>query len=238
MLEQLKKDVFNGNLELFQKGIVIYTWGNVSAIDENHEYVVIKPSGIDYNIMNEEDMVVTDLQGNVVEGELKPSTDLYTHLELYKSFPKIKSVVHTHSVFAVSFAQAGRDIIAFGTTHADTFHGDVPCTRELTCDEVKSEYEKNTGIVISECIQEKIDRNIFVDELDTPGILVRNHGPFTWGESIKSAVYNSVVLEEVAKIAYNTIMINPQVDRINQYVLDKHYYRKHGKNAYYGNSIK
>jgi len=227
MLEKLKKEVYDANMELQEKGMVIYTWGNVSGIDREKQLVVIKPSGVDYDVMKPEDMVVVDMDGKVVEGAYKPSSDTATHLELYKNYPAIGGVVHTHSTWAVTFAQAGMAIPAFGTTHADYFYGDIPCTRELTKQEIEEAYEKNTGKVIVETIGE-------ADPMAIPGILVKNHGPFAWGKTPAGSVYNTVVLDKVAEMAYKTMTLNPQVPRVSQYLLDKHYNRKHGANAYYG----
>lgn len=229
MLESLKKQVCAANLDLVVKGVVIYTWGNVSGIDRERRLVVIKPSGIDYEGMKPEDMVVVDLiTGKVVEGKWQPSSDTKTHLELYKAFPNIGGIAHTHSINAVAFAQAGIDIPALGTTHADYFYGDIPCTRELTQQEVKEAYERNTGRVIVECIQE---RN--VDPMAVPGVVVKNHGPFSWGKDAAASVYHAVVMEVVAEMNLKTLILNPQAS-MWQYVLDKHYMRKHGTNAYYG----
>ncbi|MFR8034973.1 MAG: L-ribulose-5-phosphate 4-epimerase [Lachnospiraceae bacterium] len=227
MLEQLKKDVYEANMELWHKGLVIYTWGNVSGIDREKNYMVIKPSGVSYESMGPEDMVVVDMDGNVVEGKYKPSSDTATHLVMYRTYPQIGGVVHTHSTWAVTFAQAGMDIPALGTTHADYFYGDIPCTRDLTAKEIGEAYEKNTGNVIVETIGES-------DVMAVPGIVVKNHGPFAWGKTPAGAVYNAVVLEKVAEMAYKTMTLNPRVPRVPQYLLDKHYFRKHGANAYYG----
>lgn len=229
MLERLKQDVFEANLELVKQGLVIYTWGNVSGIDETRNYVVIKPSGVSYETMKASDMVVVDLQGRVVEGEKKPSSDTPTHVELYKAFPSIKGVVHTHSEWATSFAQATTSIPAFGTTHADYFYGAIPCTRDLNDAEIQTEYEKNTGLVILETIA---SRNLEV--MSVPGILVGHHGPFAWGTSPIDAVHNAKVLEEVAKMAAHTKQINPGASQVSKTLLDKHYLRKHGPGAYYG----
>lgn len=229
MLEELKKTVCAANLDLVAKGVVIYTWGNVSGIDRESELVVIKPSGVDYAVMKPEDMVVVDLKtGNTVEGHLRPSSDLPTHLELYRTFPAIGGVTHTHSIHAVSFAQAGMPIKALGTTHADYFYGEVPCTRELTESEVKDAYELNTGKVICETF---IERGM--DVMAVPGVLVKSHGPFTWGKDAEASVYHAVVLETIAQMNINTMFLNPEA-RLSQYVLDKHYSRKHGPDAYYG----
>ena len=231
MLEQLKKDVYEANMELQEKGMVIYTWGNVSGIDREHNYVVIKPSGVEYDLLKPEDMVVVDFDGNVVEGKYRPSSDTPTHIELYKAYPDLAGVVHTHSTWAVTFAQAGMAIPAMGTTHADYFYGDIPCTRDLTAEEINSDYEKNTGVVIVETIGDK-------DPMEVPGIVVKNHGPFAWGKDAHEAVHNAVVLEEVAKMASRCELINPQVKPAPQDLQDKHYFRKHGANAYYGQGNK
>lgn len=228
MLEQLKQDVFEANMELNTRGVVIFTWGNVSGIDRASGLVAIKPSGVDYETMTPEDMVIVDLDGNIVEGRLKPSSDTPTHLFLYRAFPEAGGIAHTHSEFAVSFAQAGLDIPALGTTHADVFFGPVPCTRSLSEAEVRGEYEKNTGAVIAETFAGR-----GFDPAAVPGVLVNNHGPFTWGKDAAKAVYNAVTLEKVAAMAYRTLMLNPAAS-MPGYVLEKHYYRKHGKNAYYG----
>ena len=229
MLEELKKQVCDANLELVRRGVVIYTWGNVSGIDREKGLVVIKPSGVDYAGMTPDDMVVVELStGKTAEGKWKPSSDTATHLELYRRFEKIGGITHTHSVNAVSFAQAGTDIPALGTTHADYFWGAVPCTRELTEKEVKDAYEVNTGKVIIETVE-----NRGYDPMAVPGIIVKNHGPFTWGKNAAESVYNAVVLETVADMAFKSLMLNRE-SSIKQYVLDKHYDRKHGANAYYG----
>ena len=227
MLEDIKQKVYEANMLLPKYGLVTFTWGNVSAIDRETGYFVIKPSGVDYEIMKPEDMVVMDLEGNRVEGRYKPSSDTPTHLELYKKYPDIGGVVHTHSTWAVTFAQAGMAIPAMGTTHADYFYGDIPCTRDLTAEEINSDYEKNTGVVIVETIGDK-------DPMEVPGIVVKNHGPFAWGTSPANAVYNAVVLDKVAEMAHHTLTLNPRVGRAPQYLMDKHYFRKHGANAYYG----
>ena len=225
MLEHLKQRVFEQNLALVKHGFVTLTWGNVSAIDRATGLVVIKPSGVDYSTMKAEDMVVVDLNGKVVEGKYRPSSDTSTHLELYKAFPEIGGVVHTHSTYATAWAQAGRSITAYGTTHADAFYGDVPCTRALTKEEIEGDYELSTGKVIVETVK---DYNAI------PAILVKNHGPFTWGATPERAVENAVTLEEVAKMATLTEKLNSNTARVDQSLLDKHYFRKHGKNAYYG----
>lgn len=229
MLEELKKSVCEANLDLVNKGVVIYTWGNVSGISDDRKYMVIKPSGVDYDGMSPEDMVVVDIAtGESVEGKWKPSSDTKTHLELYRKYQEIKGIVHTHSVNAVAFAQAGMAIPALGTTHADYFYGDIPCTRELTKQEVMEDYEANTGKVIIETVN-----NGGYDLMAIPGIVVKNHGPFAWGKSPANAVYNAVVMEKVAEMDLKTLQLNPN-SAMAQYVLDKHYMRKHGPNAYYG----
>ena len=228
MLEQLKKDVYEANMELQEKGMVIYTWGNVSGIDREHTYVVIKPSGVEYDLLKPEDMVVVDFDGNVVEGKYRPSSDTPTHIELYKAYPDLAGVVHTHSTWAVTFAQAGMAIPAMGTTHADYFYGEIPCARNLTAEEIEEGYEKNTGLVIVETFQGK-------NPMYVPAVLCKNHGPFTWGKSAAEAVHNAVVLEEIAKMNFMTELINPNADnRTPQCMQDKHFLRKHGPNAYYG----
>lgn len=229
MLEKLKEQVCAANLDLVAKGVVLYTWGNVSGIDREKGLVVIKPSGVDYDNMKPEDMVVVDLEtGKVVEGHYKPSSDTPTHLELYRQFPTIGGVTHTHSTNAVAFAQAGMAIPALGTTHADYFYGDIPCTRSLTKAEVEEAYELNTGKVIVETV-----KTGNYDPLSIPGIVVCNHGPFSWGKDAANSVYNAVVMERVAEMDLKTLALNPQAS-MPQYVLDKHYMRKHGPNAYYG----
>ena len=229
MLDLLKREVCEANLELVKKGVVIYTWGNVSGISSDREFMVIKPSGVPYDGMKPEDMVVLSIgTGKVVEGKWKPSSDTATHLELYRHFDSINAVVHTHSVNAVAFSQAGINIPAVGTTHADYFYGDIPCTRELLVHEVMDNYEVNTGKVIIETIEK-----LGYDPMSIPGIVVRNHGPFTWGSDAANAVHNAVVLEKIAEMDYKTLMLNPSSE-MKKYILDKHYMRKHGKNAYYG----
>ena len=227
MLEQLKQEVYEANLDLVKKGMVIYTWGNVSGIDRESGLVVIKPSGVDYGAMRPEDMVVVELNGAVVEGRWRPSSDTPTHLALYQSFPAVGGITHTHSTFAVAFAQAGLPIPALGTTHADYFYGDIPCTRSLTAAEIQAAYEKNTGLVIAETFQGK-------DPLAVPGVLVKGHGPFTWGKNAAESVYHAVVLDKVAEMALHTLSLSPAAPRVPQHLLDKHYFRKHGANAYYG----
>ncbi|NLC52397.1 MAG: L-ribulose-5-phosphate 4-epimerase [Firmicutes bacterium] len=227
MLTALKEEVLAANLELKNRNLIIYTWGNVSGIDREKGLVVIKPSGVPYEDLTAEQMVVVDFEGKVVEGNLKPSSDTPTHLYLYQNFPEIGGVVHTHSPWATAWAQAEKGIPCLGTTHADYFYGEVPCTRRLTPAEIKDEYELNTGKVIVERFSKQNYR-------DFPGVLVANHGPFTWGKDPATAVHNSVVLEEIAKIAFSTVVLNGSVSAISQELLDKHYLRKHGAGAYYG----
>lgn len=229
MLEQLKEEVLQANLDLPKYGLVKYTWGNASAIDRETGLFVIKPSGVDYETMKASDMVVVDLDGNIVEGELRPSSDTATHAVLYKHYPEIGGIVHTHSTWATIWAQAGFDVPAMGTTHADTFYGSVPCARYLTQEEVDRGYEVETGNVIIETFEER-----GLDILAVPGVLLHGHGPFTWGKDVKSAVLNSVVLDEVAKMNLFTRELNHFAKELPQRILDKHYLRKHGKNAYYG----
>lgn len=226
MLEQLKEQFFQANLDLVKHGLVIFTWGNVSGIDREKGLVVIKPSGISYEKMKPQNMVVLNLYGQVVEGNLKPSSDAATHLVLYRQFSNIGGIVHTHSEWATSWAQAGRGIPALGTTHADYFYGEIPCTRKMTTNEIEGDYEKETGLVIVERF-----KDINPDEV--PGVLVNNHGPFSWGTDAHMAVHNAVVMEEVAKMAFRTLVINPDA-AMGQAILNKHFQRKHGKNAYYG----
>ena len=226
MLEALKEKVFRANLDLVKHGLVIFTWGNVSAIDRENNLVVIKPSGVSYETMVAADMVVVDLDGNIVEGGLRPSSDMPTHLMLYKAFSEIGGIVHTHSTYATAWAQAGRDIPNIGTTHADYFHDAIPCTAEMSRAEVEGNYEKETGRVIVRCFKE-------IDPVHTPGVLVRKHGPFAWGRDAADAVHNAVVLEQVAKMAYLSYQINP-VLTMNPLLVEKHFNRKHGPNAYYG----
>ncbi|NLJ90746.1 MAG: L-ribulose-5-phosphate 4-epimerase [Clostridiales bacterium] len=229
MLEKLKQQVYEANMELPKRGLVTYTWGNVSGIDRETGYFVIKPSGVDYDLLKPEDMVVMDLEGNQIEGKYKPSSDTPTHIELYKAFKDIGGIVHTHSPWATSFAQAKKSIPCYGTTHADYFYGEIPCARSLTKEEIESEYEKNTGLVIIETFKEKD-----IDPVFMPGVLCSNHGPFTWGKDAAEAVHNAVVLEEVAKMALRTLTLTPDIESIPQVLLDKHFLRKHGKDAYYG----
>lgn len=227
MLEQLKSEVLQANLDLPKHGLVTFTWGNVSGIDRERGLVVIKPSGVPYETMTVDDMVVVDLDGNVVGGDRKPSSDTPTHLVLYRAFPGIGGIVHTHSPWATSWAQAGRGIPALGTTHADYFYGEIPCTRPMTEEEIRGAYERDTGTVIVEAFQQR-------DPLQVPGVLVHAHAPFAWGTDPDNAVHNAVVLEEVAKMAYHTFMLNPDAEPMSQHLLDKHFLRKHGANAYYG----
>lgn len=227
MLEQLKRDVWEANLALPKHGMVTFTWGNVSGIDRERGLVVIKPSGVPYEQLEVEDMVVVDMDGNVIDSKLKPSSDTPTHLVLYKAFPHIGGIVHTHSPWATMWAQAGRGIPAFGTTHADYFYGEIPCTRPMTKEEIQGAYELETGNVIVEAFKE-------IDPGQIPGVLVYSHAPFAWGKNPDEAVHNAVVLEEVAKMAVTTINLNPQVTPMDQTLLDRHFLRKHGANAYYG----
>jgi L-ribulose-5-phosphate 4-epimerase len=228
MLENIKQETLKANLDLVTHGLVLFTWGNVSIYDEESGLVVIKPSGVDYGTMKAEDMVVVDLSGNVVEGRYNPSSDTPTHIELYKAFKGIRSVVHTHSKWATSWAQSGRGIPALGTTHADNFFGEIPCTRTMTDEEIQGEYEKNTGLVIIETLRER-----GIDPLEVGAVLVANHGPFSWGTSGSKAVENAAVMEYVAEMAYVTKQLDPDA-AIQQTLLGKHFLRKHGKDAYYG----
>ncbi len=227
MLEELKEKVYRANMELVAHGLVIFTWGNVSGIDREKGLVVIKPSGVDYDTMKASDMVVIDLAtGKVVEGDLRPSSDTPTHLELYRSFPEIGGVVHTHSTYATAWAQAGKDIPNIGTTHADYFHDAIPCTADMTAGEVGGDYELETGRVI-------VKRFEGLNPIHTPGVLVKNHGPFSWGKTPDEAVHNAVVMEQVAKMAFIAYGVNPSLT-MNQLLIEKHFNRKHGPNAYYG----
>ncbi|MCI1966483.1 MAG: L-ribulose-5-phosphate 4-epimerase [Oscillospiraceae bacterium] len=232
MLEELKREVWEANLELPKRGLITYTWGNVSGIDRSTGLFAIKPSGVEYDSLTPEDMVIVDLQGNVVEGKYRPSSDTATHVVLYRDFPQIGGIVHTHSVWAASWAQAARSIPCYGTTQADYFFGEIPCARPLTHEEIEEAYERNTGVVMSDLLKERAAKGI--DVLAVPAMLCAHHGPFTWGENAAKAVYNAVVLEEVAKMAANTESINPKCLPAPQYMIDKHYYRKHGPGAYYG----
>lgn len=225
-LSLLKEKVFKANLDLVKHGLVIFTWGNVSAIDRKKGLVVIKPSGVAYEDMRVEDMVVLDLNGKKLDGKLKPSSDTATHLELYKAFPEIGGVVHTHSTFATAWSQAGMSIPNIGTTHADYFSREIPCTRDMDEEEVMGEYEKQTGLVIVEAFKD-------INPVQVPGVLVKNHGPFTWGKSADDAVHNAVVMEQVAKMAYIAFSINPELT-MNPLLIQKHFFRKHGPGAYYG----
>ncbi len=229
MLEKLKQEVYKANIELPRRGLVTYTWGNVSGIDRERGLFVIKPSGVDYDALRPEDLVVLDLEGRQVEGVLNPSSDARTHLALYRAFPTLGGVVHTHSPHAVAWAQAGRDIPAYGTTHADYFYGPVPCTRDLTAAEIDEDYEAHTGNVIAETFRER-----GIDPDHVPAVICRSHGPFTWGKDAAQAVYHAVVLEEVAKMALLTEQIDPRASAAPQRVQDKHFLRKHGPTAYYG----
>ena len=229
MLEQLKEKVLKANLDLVKNKLVLFTWGNVSEIDRKSGLVVIKPSGVSYENMKSSDLVVVDLNGKVVEGELRPSSDTPTHLEFYKAFPDVGGVTHTHSTFATAWAQAGRAIPFYGTTHADYFYGDIPCARSLTQAEIEGEYEKNTGLAIIEKFT-----NEKLRPLEVPGVLIKSHGVFAFGKDSDASVYNATVIEEVAKMAYLTEGINPNVQRADRFMMEKHYQRKHGKNAYYG----
>ena len=229
MLEELKESVWKANLDLVKHRLVLFTWGNVSGIDRARGLIVIKPSGVSYEEMKAEDMVVVDLGGKVVEGALRPSSDTPTHIELYKAFPALGGVTHTHSTYATAWAQAGRDIPFYGTTHADYFYGDIPCVRALTREEIEGAYEKNTGLVIAERFQRE-----GADPLEVPGVLVKSHGVFAFGKDAAASVYHAAVIEEVAKMAYLTEQLDPQVPRADRFLLQKHYTRKHGKNAYYG----
>ncbi len=231
MLEGLKKKVLKANLDLVKHRLVLFTWGNVSEIDRESGLIVIKPSGVEYDEMTEKDMV--DLNGNVVEGDLRPSSDTPTHIEFYKAFPDVGGVTHTHSTYATAWAQAGRSIPFYGTTHADYFYGDIPCARSLTKEEIEGEYEKNTGLAIIEKFQKD-----GLKPLEVPGVLIKSHGVFAFGKDGDGSVYNATVIEEVAKMAAITEAVNPQVQRADRFMMDKHYLRKHGKNAYYGQSKK
>ena len=229
MLEELKEKVYLANMELPKRNLVTYTWGNVSGIDRESGLFVIKPSGVDYDVLRPSDMVVMDLQGNKVEGKLNPSSDTKTHMVLYNAFPKVGGIVHTHSPYAVAWAQAGEDLPCYGTTHADYFYGSIPCARHLTQEELDEDYERNTGVTIVETFKER-----GLDPKAVPAVLCFSHGPFTWGKDPAQAVYHSVVLEECAKMGIFTRMVNPNAAPAPQRMQDKHYMRKHGPNAYYG----
>lgn len=231
MLEQLKQEVYEANMLLPKYHLVTFTWGNVSGIDREKGLFVIKPSGVDYDKLTPDSMVIVNLEGEVVEGDYRPSSDTPTHVVLYNRFQEIGGVVHTHSPWATSWAQAGRGIPCYGTTHADYLYGQVPCVRTLTKEEIETAYEKNTGVLIADEFE-----RLVVDYLATPAVLCKNHGPFTWGKDAKEAVHNAVVLEEVAKMAARCEQIDPKVNPAPKELQDKHYYRKHGKNAYYGQS--
>lgn len=233
MLEELKKAVYEANMDLPRYGLVTFTWGNVSGIDRKSGLFVIKPSGVDYDKLTPEDMVVMDLDGNRIEGKYKPSSDTATHIEIYKAFPEVGGVVHTHSSYATSWAQAGRGIPCYGTTHADYMYGEIPCLRCLTAEEIEDAYEENTGhLIVNEF------KRMGKDPMAVPAVLCKNHGPFAWGKDAHEAVHNAVVLEEVAKMAYRAETINPRIQPAPQKLQDKHYYRKHGANAYYGQEEK
>jgi L-ribulose-5-phosphate 4-epimerase len=227
LLESLKKEVLEANLALPKYGLVTFTWGNVSGIDREKGLVVIKPSGVEYDQLKQDDLVVVDLEGRVVEGDLKPSSDTATHLTLYKAFEGIGGIVHTHSSWATTWAQAGKGIPALGTTHADYFYGEIPCTRNMKETEIKGAYELETGNVIVETFQD-------LDPTMIPGVLVNQHAPFCWGKDAHNAVHNAVVVEEVAKMAYRSFVLNPALTPMDQNLLDRHFLRKHGVNAYYG----
>ena len=229
MLEELKKQVYEANMMLPAYKLITFTWGNVSGIDRESGLFVIKPSGVEYDKLKPEDMVVLDLTGKVVEGKYRPSSDTATHLEIYKAFPEVGGVVHTHSSYATSWAQAGRDIPCYGTTHADYFYGDIPCLRCLTAEEIEDAYEENTGhLIVNEF------KRLNKDPMATPAALCKNHGVFAWGKNAEDSVHSAVVVEEVAKMAFRTELINPSVKPAPRELQDKHYYRKHGANAYYG----
>ncbi|MEC2306928.1 L-ribulose-5-phosphate 4-epimerase [Bacillus atrophaeus] len=229
MLETLKKEVLTANLKLQDHRLVTFTWGNVSGIDRENERIVIKPSGVEYSELTADDLVVLNLDGEIIEGSLKPSSDTPTHLYLYKAFPNIGGIVHTHSHWATSWAQSGRDIPALGTTHADYFDSAIPCTREMYDEEIVKDYEHNTGKVIAETFKNQKYEQV-------PGVLVNNHGPFCWGTDALNALHNAVVLETVAEMAFHSIMLNQNISPINTVLHEKHFYRKHGANAYYGQS--
>ncbi|GIN69527.1 L-ribulose-5-phosphate 4-epimerase [Bacillus sp. J14TS2] len=228
-IKEMQQNVCKANLRLPDEGLIKLTWGNVSEVDYDYNIIVIKPSGVSYSLMKSEHMVVTDLDGNILQGTYKASSDLATHVTLYKNFKDIRSVVHTHSKYAVMWAQANRDIPVYGTTHADAFYGPIPCTRDLTAEEIKKAYEAETGNVIVETFKQR-----FIDPNAVPGVIVHSHGPFTWGKSVNAAVENSIILEEVAEMALHTESLSSSRPPISNHLLDKHYYRKHGSDAYYG----
>lgn len=227
MLEELKQEVLDANLCLPKYGLVVFTWGNVSAIDKSGQYVAIKPSGVEYDVLTRDDIVIVDLNGNVIEGHFNPSSDTPTHLELYRNFPGIKGIVHTHSRWATIFSQAKLDLNPFGTTHADYFYGKIPCTRLMSCEEIENDYELNTGKVIVETFKN-------IDSLHVQAVLVASHGPFAWGKSAMDAVHQAVVLEEITMMNWHAFMINKDLGSMQNVLLNKHFLRKHGKNAYYG----
>ncbi len=227
MLEELKQEVLEANLCLPKFGLVVFTWGNVSAIDESGKYIAIKPSGVEYDVLKRDDIVIVDLNGNVVEGHFSPSSDTPTHLELYRNFPEIKGIVYTHSRWATIFSQAKLDLNPFGTTHADYFYGKIPCTRLMNKNEIENDYELNTGKIIVETFKDK-------DPMQVPAVLVASHGPFAWGKSAMDAVHQAVVLEEIAMMNWHSMMANKTLDSMQSDLLNKHFLRKHGKNAYYG----
>lgn len=229
MQEPLKQQVYEANLEIVKHGLVLYTWGNVSGYDPDAGVVAIKPSGVEYAAMKPGDMVLVDLEGNVIEGALKPSSDTATHLELYRAFPELRGIVHTHSTYATVWAQAARDLPCYGTTHADYFHGPVPCTAQMTPSQIADAYEANTGKVIVECFEERR-----IGALECPAVLVAGHAPFAWGDSVQAAVHNAVVLEQCALMGLHTATLKPESNGISRALLDKHFLRKHGPGAYYG----
>ena len=229
MLEELKLKVYEANMELPRRNLVTYTWGNVSGIDRASGLFVIKPSGVEYDELKPEDLVVMDLEGNKVEGKMNPSSDTLTHMVLYREFPEIGGIVHTHSPYAVGWAQAGQDIPCYGTTHADYFYGPIPCARHLTQEELDAGYELNTGHTIVECFRQR-----GIDPMAVPAVICHSHGPFAWGKDAMEAVHNAVVMEEVAFMDFHAMMLTPGLPAMQQTLLDKHYLRKHGKNAYYG----
>ena len=229
MLEELKNEVYKANMLLKESGLVILTWGNASAIDRETGLIVIKPSGVEYDELSPDNLVVVDMNGDVITGDLKPSSDTKTHIELYKHFNSIGGIVHTHSHYATVWAQAGKSIVPFGTTHADTFYGNIPCTRPMSDEEIESSYEKETGRVIVELFH-----NNNIDENNMCAVLVKSHGPFTWGQSVSEAARNAIILEETAKMAFNTELLSHNQEPIESVLLNKHFFRKHGKDAYYG----